>query len=243
VRRVKKKPKFSAWLQQALRLIGRLPWLWLGYTLFVGILLVVGKISLALGILASVTSLFVGVGLAKYTDLKATSENPVSFYWAINKSLPLALLAAVAILFCWFVFMTIANLSSGEFYKIGQFFFNWEFTPENLDRRTLRETVSWIYAYANIALIFVLLMLTTFGSWFSHPLMLFKGERWSDAKRLGDEASSKNQAAILKLQGFIFLEAVLCLTITPLLTPVLYGLVANLMYVSYKSLFEAEQED
>ena len=242
MRRIRKKPKFSGWLQQALRLMGCLPWLWVGYTLFVGVLLVVGKISLAFGILASVTSLFVGVGLAKYTDLKVSSENPVGFYWAVNKSLPLALLAAFAILFFWFLFMAIANVSSGEFYKIGQFFFNWEFTPENFNRRTLRETVSWIYSYANIALIFVLLMLTTFGSWFSHPLMLFKEERWSDAKALGDQVSSKNLAEILKLQGFIVFEAILCLSITPLLTPVLYVLVANLMYVSYKSFFEPAQE-
>lgn len=118
-----KKVKFSNWLQQSLLFVSHGPWVWAGYTLFVGILMPLGRVSLALGILLSVTSLFVGVGVAKYIDLKYSAENPVGFYWAVNKSLPLAVLAACSIMIFWFAFMAIANLFSGELYKIGQFFF------------------------------------------------------------------------------------------------------------------------
>ncbi len=234
-----KKAKFSDWLRQSLIFIGRGPWVWAGYTLFTGIIMILGRGSLALGILLSVTSLFAGVGVAKYIDLKYSAENPVGFYWAINKSLPLALLAAVSIVIFWFVFMAIANIFSGELYKIGQFFFNWELTPENMSDQSMRETANWIYGYANVTLMFVLLMLTTFASWFSYPLMLFKNYSWSEAKIRGNLAVSKHQNAMYKLLGFIFAEAIFCTTVTPLLTPVLYMLTSTMMYVTYKGIFEA----
>ena len=233
-----KKAKFSVWLKQSLLFVGQGPWVWASYTLFVGILMPLGRVSLALGILFSVTSLFVGVGIAKYIDLKHSAENPVGFFWAVNKSLPLAVLAASTIMIFWFVFMVIANLFTGEFYKIAQFFFYWELTPENLNRQTTREIANWIYAYANITLIFTLLMLSTFASWFSYPLMLFKDYSWSQAKEESNYAVSRNQNAMYKMLGFIFAEAILCTTLTPLLTPVLYMLTSTMMYVSYKGFFE-----
>ncbi|MDO9106605.1 MAG: hypothetical protein Q7U57_16775 [Methylovulum sp.] len=233
-----KKPKFSDWLQQSLQLLGRLPWMWAGYALFVGVLLVVGRISPALGIFSAVTSLFLGVGLAKYSDLKTSSEHPVNFYWAVNKSLPLAVIAAGSIVVCWFVFMAIACLLAGEADKIPQFFFHWELTAEHFNRQSTREIADWIYSYANVALIFTLLMQNSFIGWFTHPLMLFNDARFSQAKEQSQRAVSKNQQAIYKLLGFIFVEAVLCTTVTPLLTPVLYVLVSVMMYVSYKSIFE-----
>lgn len=207
--------------------------------MFVGIILVLGRISLALGILLSVTSLFVGVGVAKYIDIKYSAENPVGFYWAVNKSLPLAVLAAGTIVVFWFVFMVVANLFTGEWYKIGQFFFFWELTPENLYDKSTREIADWIYSYSNITLIFTLLMLTTFASWFSYPLMLFQNHSWSQAIELGNYAVSRNQNAIYKMLGFIFAEALLCTTVTPLLTPVLYMLTSTMMYISYRGIFEA----
>ena len=234
-----KKAKFSQWLKQSLLFVSRGPWVWAGYTLFTGILMTVGRVSLALGILLSVTSLFVGVGVAKYIDLKYSAENPVGFYWAVNKSLPLAVLAAGTIVVFWFVFMTVANLFTGEFYKIGQFFFFWELTPENLNHKSTREIADWIYSYSDITLIFTLLMLTTFASWFSYPLMLFKNYSWSQAIEEGNYAVNRNQNAIYKMLGFIFAEAILCTTVTPLLTPVLYMLTSTMMYISYKGLFEA----
>jgi len=240
VKTARKKLKFSEWLKQSLLFVGYAPLIWIGYTLFVGVVLVLGRISLALGVFSAVTCLFVGVGVAKYIDLKVSSENPVGFYWAINKSLPLAILAAGAIVACWFVFMAVANILSGDLYRIGQFFFHWEIFPERLKYRSVPQIAGWIYSYANITLIFALLMFTTFVGWFSHALMLFKDATWSQAKEQSDMAVSKNQGALYKMLGFIFFEAALCLTVTPLLTPVLYMLVSTIMYTSYKSIFEIQ---
>lgn len=100
-----KKAKFSDWLKQSLLFVSHDPWIWAGYTLFVGIIMTIGRASLVLGILFSVTALFVGVGITKYIDLKRSTENPVGIYWAVNKSLPLALLAAGTIIIFWFAFM------------------------------------------------------------------------------------------------------------------------------------------
>lgn len=236
-----KKVKFGDWLKQSIIFVSLVPWVWAGYTLFIGIILILGQISLALGIFLSVTCLFTGVGVAKYIDLKYSAENPVGFYWAINKSLPLAVLAAISIVVFWFVFMAIANIFSGELHKIAQFFFNWELTPEHLNNKSIREIADWVYGYANVTLMFVLLMLTTFASWFSYPLMLFKNYSWSEAKVRGNQAISKYRRAMYKLLGFIFAEAILCTTLTPLLTPVLYMLTSTMMYVTYKSIFEADK--
>jgi len=236
-----KKAKFSDWLRQSLLFAGRGPGVWAGYTLFTGVVLVLGRVSLALGIFLSVSCLFVGVGVAKYIDLKSTVEHPVGFYWAVNKSLPLAVLAAGTIVIFWFGFMAVANLITGDVYKIGRFFFFWELTPENLNHKSTRELADWIYAYANVTLMFTLLMLTTFASWFSYPLMLFKNDSWSEAIAKGNQAVARNQNAIYKMVGFIFAEAILCTTVTPLLTPVLYMLTSTMMYVSYRGVFEADK--
>jgi hypothetical protein len=233
-----KPEKFSNWLKQALLFINREPVVWVGYTVFIGIVLVLGRISLALGIFLAVTCLFVGVGIAKYMDIKATPQR-VKLSWAISQSLPLAVLAASTIVLCWFIFMAIAAIYSGEFYKIGQFFFYWQLTPENLNKPSSREIASWIYGYANVTLIFTLLMMTSFASWFSHSLMLFKDYSWSKAKEQGNKAVNKHQNALYKLLGFVFFEAILCASITPLLTPVLYMLTSTLLYVSYRNIFEA----
>jgi hypothetical protein len=232
-----KPEKFSDWLRQSLLFIRRGPVVWVSYTLLMGVVLLVGRVSLALGILLSVTSLFVGVGIAKYIDIK-TTEQRVKLSWAIKKSLPLGVLAAITIMLCWFVFMALATLLSGEFYKIGQFFFYWQLTPENLNRQTSREIASWLYGYANVTLIFVLLMTTTFASWFSHTLMLFKDYSWSRAKEVGNQAMLKHKNAVYKLLAFVFFEAILCASITPLLTPVLYMLTSTLMYISYRNIFD-----
>ena len=236
-----KKQSFSGWLRQSLLFITCGPLVWIGYTLFVGVLMPLGKASLLLGILFSVTALFVGVGVAKYIDLKYTVENPVSLPWALKRSLPLAFLAAGTIVIFWFAFMVIAYLFMGEFYKVGRFFFYWELTPEKLNYQYTRELANWIYSYANVTLIFTLLMLTSFASWFSYPLMLFKDYPWSHAKEQGNYMLSRNQQAIYKMLGFLVAQALLCMTVTPLLTPVLYMLTSTMMYVSYRSLFESQQ--
>jgi hypothetical protein len=91
------KPKFNDWLQQSFLLLGRQPKFWLCYGLLVGVMLVVGRVSPIIGIFSTVLFLFAGVGLAKYSDLKTTSDSPVGFYWAIKQTLPLAVLAASAV--------------------------------------------------------------------------------------------------------------------------------------------------
>ena len=128
-----KKATFSDWLKQSLLFVNHKPWIWAGYTLCVGVLMTIGRASLALGILLSVTSLFVGVGVAKYIDLKHSTENPVGLSWAINKSLPLAVLAAGTIMIFWFGFMVVANLLTGDVDKIGRFFFCLLYTSDAAD--------------------------------------------------------------------------------------------------------------
>ncbi len=234
-----KRIKFSDWLRKSLLFIRYKPWIWVGYTLFVAVILCIGRISYALGIFSAVVSLFVGVGIAKYIDLKHFSpEQSVGLVWAIKKSLPLAIIAGMAIVICWFVFSALANILNGQAEMISYFFFDWQYTPENLKRRTTRELAIWIYGYANITLIFTLLMLATFASWYSYPLMLFKDYTWSQAKEVGREESAKHRDAYYKTLVFLIFEAVLCTEITPLLTPVLYTLTSTFMFVTYKSFFE-----
>ncbi|MEF3074365.1 hypothetical protein V2P20_04950 [Methylobacter sp. Wu1] len=233
-----KRTSFSGWLSQAFWLIGREPLVWIGYMLVAGLLLGVGRVSLALGVFLSVASLFVGVSVAKYTDLKSSDGHSVSLYWAISKSLPLAVLAALSIVLCWFVFRLAANIYSEEWEKIAQFFYYWELTPENMDDKSLRQLAGWLYSSAIVALIFVLLMLTTFASWFSYPLMLFKNYTWSQAKEQGNKAVTRHLSAIYKLLGFVFAAVFIGGGMMPLLTPVLYALVSTLMYVSYQTIFE-----
>lgn len=231
-----RKGQFGAWLGESLLFIARGPFVWVGYTLAIGVILLVGRISLALGIFFSVTSLFVGVGIAKYIDLNYSGDAPVPLSWAIRKSLPLAIMAAASLVVCWFGIYVVANLVSGDILKTGRFFFYWELTPENLRRRPMREIAIWFYTYANVALVFVLVMLTAFASWFSYPLMLFRNYSFSRARERGAHEVSRNRGALYKLYGFIVLEVLLCSSVTPLLTPVLYMLVSTLMYVTYQDL-------
>ncbi len=233
-----KKPTFSDWLRESLLFVAYGPMIWLSYSVCVGVLMTMGKTSLLLGIVFSVTSLFVGVGVAKYIDLKYSVETTVTLPWAIKKSLPLAILAAVTIVVFWFIFMVLAYVLMDELYKVGQFFFYWELTPQNIEYRSGREIAMWVYAYADVTLMFTVLMVTTFASWFSYPLMLFKDYSWSQAREQGNYIVSRNQKAVYKMVGFIILEALLCTTVTPLLTPVLYMLTSTMMYVSYRALFE-----
>lgn len=231
------KVKFGDWLRKALLFIWRDRWLWLAYSLFIGILLCVGRISYALGIFFAVVSLFVGVGIAKYAELKR-SDSPVGLFWAIEKSLPLAIIMGMAIVICWFIFSALANILNGQPEMITYFFFDWQYTPENLRRRDLRELAIWLFGYANITLIFTLLMLATFASWYSYALMLFKDYGWSQAKEIGREEFGKQKDAHYKTLAFLVFEAILCTEITPILTPVLYVLTSVFMFISYKHFFE-----
>jgi hypothetical protein len=235
---VNKVETFGGWLQQSLLFVKLAPWLWGGYTVFVGVFLTIGKVSMALGVLGAVACLFVGVGVSKYIDMRYSGQTNQPVSWAINKSLPLALLAGVGIMLCWFAFMVFANLLSGEYSKILDFFLQLDFSDVHLKRRSVREITSWLYDYATVALMFTLLMLCTLGNWFSYPLMLFQDYSWSRAKSLGKSTLATRKKALYNMLGFIFFEALMCGSLTPLLTPVLYMLTSTLMYVSYKNLFE-----
>ncbi len=234
-----RKIKFSDWLRKCLLFIRRDPWIWVGYTLFVAVILCVGRVSYALGIFSAVASLFVGVGVAKYIDLKHYSpEQSVGLMWAIKKSLPLAIILGGMIMLCWFIFSALANILNGQAEMISYFFFDWQYTSQNLRGRDSRELAIWLYGYANISLIFTLLMLATFASWYSYPLMLFKDYGWSQAKEVGRQESATQKEAYYKMLAFLVVEAILCTEITPWLTPVLYMLTSTFMFVTYKSCFE-----
>lgn len=233
-----RKAKFGDWLKQSLNFVKYDPTVWLGYSAVLGLSMPVGHVSLALGVFLSVTGLFVGVGVAKYIDMKRNGENPVGLVWAVKKSLPLAVLCSAAIVVCWFVLMVAANILKGEYQRILLFFFHYELTPEILRTFLLTETAAWVYGYANVALFFTLLMVGSFVGWFVHPLMLFQNMSWSEAKAKSAQATAANQAALYQLYGFVFVQALLCSGLTPLLTPVLYMLTSTLLYVSYKSLFD-----
>lgn len=234
-----KKAKFSDWLRKSLLFVRRGPLVWVGYCLVVAAFLCLYRMSYALGIFFSVVCLFVGVGICKYIDMKHyTPETSVGLLWAVRKSLPLAIILGGMIVVCWFIFSALANILNGEYAQIGKFFFDWQLTPENWHRRTTREVAIWLYGYANLTLIFTLLMLASFASWYSYPLMLFKDYSWSRAKESGDRETANHREALYKTLAFLVFEAILCTEITPLLTPVLYVLSSTFMFISYKDFFE-----
>ncbi|MFW5444185.1 MAG: hypothetical protein ACKE51_07760 [Methylococcaceae bacterium] len=223
---------FTGWLVQSFELANKRPVLWLGSVLFLAVFLALGRVSLALAILFSVSSLFIGVAIVDYIH-----REDGSVWKTIQKHLPLAVSLAVLVLIFWFAFRVVANIYSAETEKIAQFFFHWELTAENLHSMVFRELIVWLYSSAIVALIFILLMLNSFGSWFSFPLMAFKQKSWSEARELGKQATAENLAAMYKLTGFLLITAFIGLGLIPLLTPLFYMLVATLMYVSYHDIF------
>lgn len=224
---------FSRWLVLAFELANKRPLIWLGYVVFLAIVLPMGRISLALSILISVSSLFIGVGIVAFIH-----QTTGSLWNVIQKQIPLALSLAGILLFCWFVFRVIANINSGETEKIIQFFVHWELSPDNFQDKVFRQLIIWLYSSAIVTLIFVLLMLNSFGSWFSYPLMLFKHQSWSEAREAGRQAFNTHSNAMYKLTGFLLLMAFIGMGLVPLLTPLFYMLVSTLMYISYYDIFE-----
>lgn len=228
-----KQVSFSNWLKQAGILMLSRPMVWLGYALITGLIFTVARISLALGLFFSICSLFVGVGVAAYIDKKIASLR-----LAINQTLPLGIIAATALVCCWFIFRLVANLYSGEYIKILQFFFYWELTPENFANKSLRQLIGWLYSVAIMTPIFLMLMLNSFASWFSFPLMVFDNQSWSRAKGQGRQACVTHSGAFYKLMSLLFAIAILGNSIIPIFTPLFYMLLSTLMYVSYRDVFE-----
>ena len=83
---------FSDWLKFGLSLISKKPVLWLMYCVIMYPLLALGSISQFLGITIAVICLFVGVGIAAYSDTDHTDEKSSNLNSAIKQSLPLAII-------------------------------------------------------------------------------------------------------------------------------------------------------
>lgn len=228
---------FSQWLLRSFELANKKPELWLGYVLVIAVLLLLGRISLLLTILASVSSLFLGVGVAAAIDRQqAFDVNAVC-----KRHLPTALTLALIVTLFWFVFRVVANIHAGESEKILQFFFDWELTPENLSDKTGRELIVWLYSAGIVSLLFVLLLLGSFGSWFSYPLMVFEHCSWTEARDRGRNQFHRHAAVMSRLGVFVMLTALIGMGLVPLLTPLFYMLVATLMYVSYREIFAPDR--
>lgn len=228
-----KQVSFLGWLKQAFELANKRPLLWLSSVLLLAVFLAIGRVSLALGIVFSVSSLFLGVLIIKQID-----QGKSVLLIAQKKQLTLAITLAVLLMLVWFVFRVIVNVQADETEKILQFFFNWELSSENSQDKNFRQLLLWLYSSAIVALIFVILMLNSFGSWFSFPLMAFKQKSWSEARDLGKHGFSKHASAMYQLTGFLLMTAFVGIGLVPLLTPLFYMLVSTLMYVSYKDIFE-----
>lgn len=228
---------FIYWLKQAFELANKRPTIWLAYVLFLGIILLLGRISLVSVIFVSVVALFAGVNVAEYIDSPKTGE---TLYSTLRGRLSLSFIFAAVIVVCWFIFRVIANLNAGEPEKIVQFFYYWELTAENLQGKSLRQLMVWLYSGAIVALIFALLMLSSIANWFSYPLMLFKHYSWTQAKEEGSKLIGENQAEFYKLLGFLLVMAFIGIGLIPLLTPLFFMLVSTLMYISYRDSFSLD---
>lgn len=229
---------FTNWLMQGMSLIAKNPLFWIIYCALLYPLLAVGSFSQIIGIVLSVVCLLVGVGVAAACDdSPEISDKPIRLSVAIRQCLPLAIIAGFALMLLWFAFKVISDLLGGQIGNILQFF--WQ--PNLLDE--LFATQSWLrlsgklYAIAMVALMFSILMLTTFGSWFSFPLMIFKNCRWSAAKQLGREASKRHSKTMSSLMFFLGFATVIGLSLMPLLTPEVYMITSILMYISYRQAF------
>ncbi len=227
----------SGWLWASLGLFSQAPLLWLLYLLVSAVLLAGTHFSLALGIFINVVQLLVGVGLAGYVDNKRQGLPFPALKSAISRSLPLAVLAASAIVLVWLVFRVSVSLYTNEPGAILAFFYDGQWLPERYQEMNLRQLSGWIYASSISILVFVLLMLTSFASWFSYSLMLFDEYPWSQAKTLGDEAVTIYAKPFYQLMLLVFLLVIVMARILPWLTPVMYIWVALLMYASYKDVF------
>ncbi|NOQ35948.1 MAG: hypothetical protein GQ569_08635, partial [Methylococcaceae bacterium] len=136
-----KKISFNNWLLKSLELANKRPALWLGYVIFLALVLMLGRVSLALTIFASVTGLFAGVNIAEYIDRTQTTESLMS---ALGKKLSLSFIFAAVIVVLWFIFRVVANLNAGEPEKILQFFYHWELTAENFQDKPFRQLIAWL---------------------------------------------------------------------------------------------------
>lgn len=233
---------FTNWLMQGMVLIAKRPLFWLLYCALLYPLLAIGGFSQIIGIVLSVVCLFVGVSIAAACDdTSMVSDKPIHVTAAIRQSLPLAIIAGLALMLLWFAFKIISDLLGGQIGNILQFFWQPNFLNELTASHSWLRISGKLYAIAMVTLMFVILMLTTFGSWFSFPLMIFKNYRWSTAKQLGREASKKHSKTMSNLMFFLGFATVLALGLMPILTPEVYMVTSIVMYISYRQVFMATQ--
>ncbi len=228
---------FSNWLKQVLLLLGKQPFFWLIYVVLLYPVLAIGSLSQLLGIILAVISLFVGVGLGAFCDQLEQSGKNVTLTQIIRQCLPLSIIAGIALMLCWFVFRAIADLTNGQFQHIVQFFWQGDLIKPELWDKPWQIIVARVYEVSMVALIFSVLMITTFANWFSFPLMVFNNYRWSIAKNSGIQSARKNQKAMSNLMLSLGISTVLGLSLFPVLTPIFYLLTSLLMYVSYRQIY------
>lgn len=234
-----RKARFGDWLRKAFLFFRGHFRLWFAYVLVVAFGMMITGISQALGILFAVTSLFLGVAIAKYADIKETTpESTITLTWAINNSLPLSVIAGLAVMVFGFVVSTVVKIADGDYAGVFRYFFYFQLSPDVLDRVSLGDLGAWLFGYANLSLIFVLLMSLVFASWFSFPLMLFKGLPWSRAKLDGKQEEANCRDVLYKTVCSLVVTAFLCIELAPLLTPVLYAMTSILIFISYRDYFE-----
>ncbi len=226
---------FGIWLSLTLELLAKRFDIWVVYLFLSTVLLAVGRISLGLSIFLSVSCLFVGVSIAEYIDTGTLQYRSSGLSGIIREKMPLIMSLAIMVAMCWFAFRVIYNIYIGEYAKILQFFFHWELHSDNYAGKNLRQMTAWLYSSAIVALLLVLMLLGSYASWFSYPLMAYKKLNWVQAKRAGHLMSKANKTAMRQLSAFIVLLALPGLGLVPLLTPAVYILISTLMYVSYKT--------
>ena len=224
---------FLNWVQDSLKLLLSHPVVWLNYFLWVCVLLSVGRISLALGIVLSAFSFLMTVSIADYVSEKKSEETKNTLMDMMRTYVPTAFSMAIMLMLCWFVFRVIFNIYSGEPEKIVSFFFDWQLFDQNIVDQGIREYSGWLYRAAIVTLIFLILMLTSFASWFSYPLMVCQGLNWSQAKYRGKTMTQDFHTVCQKQLAFSFFLAIVATGISPFLTPLIYIFTGVLLYVSF----------
>ena len=224
---------FSNWVQDGLKLLLCRPGVWLNYFLLVSVLLSVGRISLALGIIFSAFSFLMTVSIAAYVNQPQSDETKKTLMDVTRTHAPVAFSMAVMLMLCWFVFRVVFNVYSGEPEKIISFFFDWQLFDQSIINQGIREYSGWLFRAAIVTLIFLILMLTAFVSWFSYPLMVCQGLNWSQAKHRGKAMTQAFYGVCQKQLAFSFFLAIVATGVSPFLTPLIYIFIGVLLYVSY----------
>ena len=224
---------FLNWVKAGLRLLGCRPGVWLSYLLVMTVLLSVGRISLALGIILSTVSFLMTVSMAAYVDPEQSNQSCKVFIKMMRSHLPVAFSMAVMLALCWLVFRAIFNVYSGEPEKIMSFFFDWQLVDQSIFDQGVREYLGWLFRAAIVTLIFLVLMLTSFVSWFSYPLMTCQGFNWVQAKHRGKAMTQAFHGVCQKQLAFSFFLAIVGTGLFPLLTPLIYIVVGVLLYASF----------